>query len=94
MTRLIALIALLTCTACGDKKLYVDPPALPELPKEVAETCPPLPLVSDRAIGTLALADVESSALYAACRARGDAAVQLYNDARNAVANSKASQKK
>jgi hypothetical protein len=50
----------------------------------VRQACPPLPLIPDNLIATLVNADSDAAFSYARCQAGHAAAVQAYDNARDA----------
>jgi hypothetical protein len=95
MNRLtIAVLALpMLAAGCGDARPAIGFPTIDDLPANVRATCPALPEVTG-SLGDLATKDAQAAVAYAACAARGDAAVAAYAIAQAKLAEARAKAEK
>lgn len=86
MRKIFILAALtLTLVGCNKQVVYLNPALPPPLPESMKQSCPELPPVSDKAIGTLALADADSSYQYRKCKDGYLAVIESYESVRKSI---------
>lgn len=91
---MIAILAVpLMAGGCGDARPAIGFPTIDDLPANVQVPCPALPAVTG-SLGDLATKDAQAAVLYAACAARGDAAVAAYAIAQAKLAEARAKAEK
>lgn len=69
-------------TACTPEVIYRDPPKIPQLEEKIKEDCPPLNLLNDKSIGTLATEDLLAVSEYTKCQEKQRALVSIYETVR------------
>lgn len=89
MKRVFPILLAASLTGCfgnsTEQGSLANLPVPPELTQTIAAPCPPLSLLTDKAIGTLVLADSSAAVQYAECSQSKDAAVGAYRDVRQSI---------
>lgn len=89
MTRGFPILLLVSLMGCA--KLSTQPdlqatiPVPPPLTSQLAQPCPPAPLLQDNAIGTLVTSDAALAYDYARCSASKQSVVEIYNQVREGL---------
>ena len=90
MKSAIPILLLGLLPACSTRStVHAAFPALPPLPAALSSSCPPLPLLPDPTLGTLAMADKDAATAYARCQAKHAGVVAAYDEARERLARAK-----
>ena len=87
--RAFLILPLAFLTACSHPSIEPEPqltmPVPPSLTAALAASCPPLSLLNDTTIGTLANEDLNAAYSYAECQLSKDKVTELYRRVREAM---------
>ena len=97
MKLVFPILALASLTGCAGQSTPPEPlahvPVPPALTQSLASPCPPLSLLTDNSIGTLAIEDANAAVEYARCKHKASELVRVYNEIRQELIEFEAKQK-